>query len=200
MRSCVIESSDVRDFFNELIQMQPLMGPRERSRQPGHYQFDWLESADESRISVMGFSGGAAASAYVAARDERISNLVLCACPARFSISSLGRTPEEFLDQCRRVGTIRDSGFPRSVQKWAEHFQQISPIDCISQISPRPLLIIHGDKDETIPPKHASWLYGMARDPRRELVMVPGGGHRLRSNEMAMKSALEWLKRVNGMA
>jgi sulfhydrogenase subunit beta (sulfur reductase) len=47
MRSCIIESSDVRDFFNDLIQMQPLMGPRERSRQPGHYQFDWLESADE---------------------------------------------------------------------------------------------------------------------------------------------------------
>jgi len=158
----------------------------------------WLEGVDESRISLMGFSGGAAASAYAAARDERISALILCACPAKFSISALGRSPEEFLDQCRRVGTIRDSDFPPSIDKWADHFQQVSPLDCIKKISPRPLLIIHGDKDETIPPNHASRLYGMAKDPRK-LIMVPGGEHRLRTNEMAMVSALAWLKQVNGL-
>ena len=158
----------------------------------------WLEGADETRISIMGFSGGAAASAYVAARDERVFALVLCACPARFSIGALGRSSEEFLDQCRRVGTVRDDSFPPSIDEWASHFQQVSPIDCIEKISPRPLLIIHGDEDETIPPKHASWLYGKAKDPRK-LIMIPGGEHRLRTSEKAMKSAMAWLKQVNGL-
>ncbi len=155
-----------------------------------------LEKVDKLRISLMGFSGGAAASAYVSARDKRVSALVLCACPARFSIGGLGLSPDEFLDQCRRVGTVRDSGFPASIDEWAGHFQQVSPIDCIEKISPRPLLIIHGDEDETIPPEHAWQLYAAAGDPR-ELVMVPGGKHRLRTNEKAMELALRWLKRTN---
>ncbi len=155
-----------------------------------------LAGVDQRRISLMGFSGGAAASAYVAARDERVSALVLCACPARFSIGGLGQSPEGFLDQCRRVGTVRDSGFPASIDEWAAHFQQVSPLDYIDRIAPRPLLIIHGDEDETIPPEHAAQLYAGAKDPR-ELVMIAGGKHRLRIDGKAMETALDWLKRVN---
>lgn len=159
---------------------------------------DWLEGVDGARISVMGFSGGAAASACVAARDDRISALVLCACPAEFSVNALGGDPQKLLEQCRDVGTIRDENFPSSVDEWADHFRQVSPIDCIGRISPRPLLIIHGDQDETIPPWHASRLYEEAGEPRK-LVMIPGGGHRLRTSEMAMREALQWLKRVTRM-
>ncbi|MFO8102351.1 MAG: alpha/beta fold hydrolase [Dehalococcoidia bacterium] len=155
-----------------------------------------LEGVDRARLSLMGFSGGAAASAYVAAHNERVSALILCACPARFSIGGLGQSPQEFLEQCRRVGTVRDSDFPPSLDEWAGHFRQVSPLDCIDRISPRPLLIIHGDEDETIPPDHAGQLYAGAKEPR-ELVMIEGGEHRLRTNEKAMALALDWLKRVN---
>ncbi len=155
-----------------------------------------LEGIDKTRISLMGFSGGAAASACVAAKNKQVSALVLCACPARFSIGALGRKPEDFLEQCRRVGTIRDNDFPSSIDAWADHFRQVSPIDCIDKISPCPLLIIHGDKDETIPLDHAYQLYSMAKEPR-ELMMIPDGNHRLRANEDAMESALMWLKKVN---
>lgn len=158
-----------------------------------------LDNVDTTRFSLMGFSGGAATSACVAARDPRVSALVLCACPAMFSIGALNRKPDDFLAQCRQVGTVRDDDFPPSVEEWAEHFRQVSPIDCIDKISPRPLLIIHGDADKTIPPDHASQLYAFAKDPR-SLVMVPGGEHRLRTNQMAMDAALEWLKEINELA
>ena len=146
----------------------------------------------------MGFSGGAATSAYVTARDPRITSLVLCACPAQFSIGSLNRKPEEFLVQCRNVGTVRDAGFPPSLEEWADHFKQVSPIDYVEKVSPRPLLIIHGDTDETVPSDHASQLFAFAKEPRK-LVMVPGGEHKLRTNEVAMDAALAWLKEVNGL-
>ncbi|MFO8009599.1 MAG: alpha/beta fold hydrolase, partial [Dehalococcoidia bacterium] len=158
----------------------------------------WLEGVDSERISLIGFSGGAAVSAYVAARDRRVACVALCACPARFSISAIGRTPEEFIRQCRDVGTIRDENYPPSVKEWASHFQEVSPVDYVERISPRPLLIIHGDKDETIDPSHARMLYKAAREPK-EMVMIPGGGHRLRTNEVAMESALRWLRRTNGV-
>ena len=156
------------------------------------------EDVDSSRISLMGFSGGAATSTYVAAHNQFISALVICACPAEFSIITTGQSLEAFLDQCRAVGAIRDDDFPPSLEEWGEHFQQVSPLSWIERVSPRPLLIIHGEKDELIDPDHAHKLHQSAREPKK-LVMIPEGEHRLRTNEMVILTALRWLKEVNGV-
>jgi dipeptidyl aminopeptidase/acylaminoacyl peptidase len=153
-----------------------------------------LKRVDRSRISLMGFSGGAATATYVTAHDRRISALVACACPAEFSILTNGQGLEKLLEQCRNVGTIRDADFPPSLDEWGEHFQEVSPINWIEKTSPRPLLIIHGDKDELIAPSNAKRLYNKAKEPK-ELVIVPGGVHRLRTNEQAVNTALGWLKK-----
>lgn len=157
-----------------------------------------LAEVDKSRLSLMGFSGGAMASVYVAANDRRITSVVACACPARFfDISEFSRV-EEFLAHCRQVGIIRDSSFPPSVDKWAKGFELVSPIKWIQRISPRPLLIVHGESDQTVPPSHAWELYNKAKKPK-EISIIPGAEHKLRLSEPAMSAALTWLKKVNGL-
>jgi len=157
-----------------------------------------LQGVDGSRISLLGFSGGAAASTYVAAHDQRISALVICACPAEFLIPAAEQNLKMFLRQCRKVGTIKDDNFPPSLEEWGEHFREVSPIDWIGKISPRPLLIIHGDKDQLIDQTHAQRLYDKAKEPK-EYILIPGGVHRLRTNDTAMSTALAWLKKVSGL-
>jgi dipeptidyl aminopeptidase/acylaminoacyl peptidase len=144
-----------------------------------------LQCVDESRIFLMGFSGGAAASIYVTAHNERIAALVSCASPAEFSILRL----DMLLEQCREIGTIRDQGFPPSLDEWYQHFLEVNPIRWIDKISPRPVLILHGDHDELIDVSHAHSLYDRAGEPK-QLVVIPGGEHRLRTNEMAINAAL----------
>jgi fermentation-respiration switch protein FrsA (DUF1100 family) len=51
-----------------------------------------------------------------------------------------------------------------------------SPINVIKQISPIPLLVIHGDADDIVPVHHGRRLYEEAREPK-EWWLVPGGGH-----------------------
>ena len=63
----------------------------------------------------------------------------------------------------------------------------------IGRISPRPLLMIHGEKDDLVPVEHAHRLYERAGEPK-ELVILPGAGHRLRLEEKAITTALNWLK------
>ncbi len=150
---------------------------------------------DQSRIILMGFSGGAATSAYVTAHDKRISALGLFACPAEFSRLSQEQGLEKMLQQCRSVGTIRDKNFPPSLEEWGQHFHQISPISWIDRVSPRPLLIVHGDKDDLIALSHAQRLYDKAKEPK-QLVIIPGGEHKLRTNEAAVSTALGWLKMI----
>ncbi len=152
-----------------------------------------LREVDKARLSVMGFSGGAAVAVYVAAHDPRIKAVVACACPAEFSFP-----PEEMVRQAREVGTIRDPHFPPSFEEWARGFKEISPIRFISKISPRPLLLLHGERDELIDPSQALRLYEKAREPK-EFILIPGAGHRLRLSREAMEAAARWLRRVNRM-
>jgi pimeloyl-ACP methyl ester carboxylesterase len=52
----------------------------------------------------------------------------------------------------------------------------LSPDKAAAQVSPIPLLIVHGDQDLYFPVDHAHELYDAAREPK-ELMLVPGFGH-----------------------
>ncbi len=50
------------------------------------------------------------------------------------------------------------------------------PVNFIAQISPRPLLFIHGTTDRVVPPRLTERLYARAEDPK-ELWLIPGANH-----------------------
>lgn len=151
-----------------------------------------LPRVDPERLFVMGFSGGAATATYVAARDTRIKALVLCACPTRFAMVEAVEGRRTFLRQAREVGIIKDPAFPASEREWVAGFREVSPIKWISLISPRPLLIVHGEADELVPVRQARQLYRRAGEPK-ELALIAGAGHHLRLDERAMQIARNWV-------
>jgi dipeptidyl aminopeptidase/acylaminoacyl peptidase len=142
-----------------------------------------LEGVDKTRFCLLGFSGGAAVSVYTAARDARVTSVATCACPADFRSLSQREAPLDTIQRFREIGSIRDKDFPTSIEEWQKGFKTISPIKWIDKISPRPLLLVHGDADELIPLEHALRLY-----------QKPGAMHRLRLEEAAMDFVLDWLK------
>lgn len=152
-----------------------------------------VEEADESRLTLLGFSAGAAVSIYVAAQDTRVSSLAACACPADFGFLASPETAPSTIQHFRDVGLIRDDRFPLSNEAWIDGFRAISPIQWIDRISPRPLLLVHGDADELVPLEHAHRLYQQAKEPK-ELVVIPGAKHRLRLEQKAMAAVLRWLE------
>lgn len=54
--------------------------------------------------------------------------------------------------------------------------EQIAPSECVARISPRPMLIIHGDADRLIPLDQSRQLFQAAREPRQRVV-VHGAEH-----------------------
>ncbi len=150
--------------------------------------------ADGSSLCLMGFSGGAAVSAYVAAHDARVSKVVLCACPAEFHNIADDEWWRPSIDHYRRIGIIRDSNFPPSTEEWLKGFSEVSPIRWVDKIAPTPLLLLHGADDDLVEVGQVRRLYEKAREPK-EVAVVEGGGHKLRLSEKAMHIALTWLKR-----
>lgn len=52
----------------------------------------------------------------------------------------------------------------------------LSPVPVVEKISPVPLLLIHGDRDEVVPPSHSDRLYKKAGTPKL-LWILQGAGH-----------------------
>ncbi len=148
-----------------------------------------LSEVDRSHLSLLGFSGGAAVSVYVASDDTRISSVVACACPAEFKFGD----PSPLIDRFRSIGAIRDKGFPHSTEEWINGFRLVSPIKYLAGIAPRPLLLVHGNCDEIVDVSQAYKLYARAGEPK-QIIIVDGAGHRLRQNDRAMAIVMDWLK------
>ena len=158
---------------------------------------DYLAGFPEIReINLMGFSGGAATALYHTARDQRINSLILAACPADIGFLINRDNLEETIGRLRNIGIIRDPGFPRNPLEWMNRALSLRPQENIPRVSPRPVLILHGTKDELIPPEHAHGLYRAAREPRK-LHLVEGAGHRLRQYDRITDLAVDWLKAVD---
>ncbi len=148
----------------------------------------------EAGIYLVGFSAGAAISICVASRDKRVNSVAACACPANFGLFT-SVDPQSIIDRYRDIGAIRDEGFPPSLEEWFDGLKQIIPGDHIGGMAPRPILLVHGSRDETVPVEHAYELYGKARDPKK-LVIIKGAGHHLRRDEQVIGNILAWLKSV----
>lgn len=70
-----------------------------------------------------------------------------------------------------------------------------APHELVDRIAPIPLLIIHGEWDNTVHPRNAHLLYEAAGEPK-ELVVVPRGGHDApHLTEATVTLIQEWLLR-----
>ena len=152
-----------------------------------------LAEVDKSHLSLLGFSGGAAVSVYVASQDSRISCVAACACPAEFTFFTEVNEAQSIIDHFRSIGAIRDAGFPLSAREWFDGFGLVSPIKCVAGITPRSLLLVHGSKDETVDVSHVHRLYEEAGEPK-QVIIIDGAGHRLRQDDRAMAIVVDWLK------
>jgi alpha/beta superfamily hydrolase len=156
------------------------------------------DDADITRVNLVGFSGGAAVSANVAAADKRIFAVALMAAPAEFSYLFKRDEVMELIARAKQIGSIRDQDFPPDPTAWIEGFYSVKAEDAIGAIAPRPVLIVHGTEDEVVPVEHAHRLFAQAGEPR-ELVPLDGVLHRLRQEPRALQAAVTWLCRINKM-
>lgn len=128
---------------------------------------------DPKRIGAVGFSMGAASTLMAAARDDRIRAVV--------ADSAWADVYSWLRPDAREVVTAPLAPFtPLSLAlaqlRTGARLDALRPVDEVGRIAPRPLLLIHGDQDQVVPPSDGVRLFHAAGEPR-QLWLVPGAGH-----------------------
>jgi uncharacterized protein len=183
----------------------------------------WLarrQDIDPRRIAVVGHSEGGAV-AMLAAREKKISALVLVAAPGTAGSDLVLEQQRHLLDQMkapeaerqakielqRRIhaAVIADKGWEaippelraQAESTWFRSLLLFDPAKVMPKIK-QPVLIVHGDLDRHVPPHHADALAKLARARKKappvELVHLPGINHLLVPAETGEVSEYPGLK------
>jgi len=122
---------------------------------------------DPERIVVFGQSLGAAFAIHYAAHGALRSKLRALVADSAFS-------------DYRELVREKLAGFfltwPLQWLPWLTVDNDYSPAASVRALSPLPLLLIHGERDVVVPPRHSQRLYELAGEPK-ELWIVPQAGH-----------------------
>jgi pimeloyl-ACP methyl ester carboxylesterase len=148
-----------------------------------------------SDVVLIGANTGGSIAICVAADDPRVSGAALLSPRADFD--DWADQPRRFLEHARDIGAITTPGFPVSFEEWSRAFRRFRPIECARRFAPRPLLVMHGDDDESVPTTDARQL--AAAHGSAELSLLIGAGHRLRHDPRAIAVLFGWLDRVRSV-
>ncbi len=127
----------------------------------------------DAHIGVIGFSMGAAISIMGAAQRPEIEAVV--------ADSPFATHADVISHAIRRVLHMPGTPFARLAdvflyQRAGYRSADVQPLLYVGRLSPRPLLIIHGSADQTVPVSHAYRLYAAAGEPK-ELWIAEGAEH-----------------------
>jgi fermentation-respiration switch protein FrsA (DUF1100 family) len=145
-------------------------------------------------LYIAGFSGGGALAIRYAAEVGGVDGVAGFAAPARLTEVFPRTHCMTFLEAAREIGIIKDLHFPPTPDWFYDDIERHDAIDFVSRVSPIPLLIVHGEEDETVPVEQGKALFEAAGEPK-ELCLLSGGIHRLRHDPRALDCFLEWLSR-----
>ena len=130
-------------------------------------------SVDPDRIGVLGVSLGGSVAILAAARDQRIKAVV--------DDAGFSDAPAVIATSFKRFVGLPAFPFATLSVRLSERragvrMSNVRPVDVISAISPRPVLIIHGTEDRAVPTDNSERLYAAVRDPK-PIWWVPGARH-----------------------
>jgi alpha-beta hydrolase superfamily lysophospholipase len=118
---------------------------------------------DAKRIGALGFSVGGAIVAQVAARDSRVRAVVLEGTYAN-------------ANELNRFAYGRLMQWPARLAGFLAGTNGVEPVDAVPALRPRPVLMITGTADQTVPSSMVKQLFDAAGEPKQFWIVV-GAGH-----------------------
>lgn len=129
---------------------------------------------EETRqLALYGHSMGGAVAIVAAAQDPHVAGVVV-----ENTFADIRRTIRRFAWMFYRIPEFPFLPLALGLARWrtGAPVGEFRPVDWIGQISPRPLLLLHGELDRRMPKTDVRALWDAAGEPK-ELWTIPQAGH-----------------------
>lgn len=156
---------------------------------------DHLLANGVGEVWLAGFAEGGAIAICAAAEDDRVKGVAALASPADFSSPTGGLG--HLLERATALGMVHTPGYPPDPQAWEAEAVRVRPLELISKLPPRPVLLVHGSEDDVAPLLDARAVSDAA-EGHAELRILTGGSHQLRHDPRAVAVLLGWMDRQLG--
>ncbi len=156
-----------------------------------HWVEDLLRIVENfESVHLLAFSLGGVPAVYCA-QHENVRTLTLVAVPA-----GMNMVREDLLIQAHANAKLRGSlrgigdlnSFLESFRRDMEEYEPRRWMEFVR----KPVLIVHGTRDDIIPFESGKILYELAKEPKYFLRVV-GGHHRLRDYPQVMRRVIDWI-------
>ena len=152
-----------------------------------------------SRIVLLGRSMGGCAALVAASRDTEIEGLVLWATPNDLHLTflnSLGKAGYLKLKNGENLYLNDERGELVLTPEFLRDVDRYDLIELLRNWKKRPLLVIHGANDETVPLVQGQQSYFLAGLPKR-LVVIPNADHSFTNHgHKAAEEVVSWLQHI----
>jgi len=155
---------------------------------------DYAKRFGYHRIVIMGSSMGGAIAIRYAADSPKVDAVITMGAFAHKRFSNMAMAGMGLLQWSVSRDVIKRAS-PTRIERAVPPY---NPRDYVGKIAPRPLLLLHGEKDSLIPLSHAQQLYANAGEPKT-LYVIPRGGHDLENmNGKTLKYIMDWVNETQG--
>ena len=150
-------------------------------------------AVDSGRIAVVGHSMGGWAAIVTAAAEPRLRAVATYGAPVRLG-ASLGLDPEQVENEFTRFLAATPAEFAAQLDEVA---RRMDPLEAVTAIAPRPLLVVHGTADRWVPVTQARRLVERARQPVR-YEEIDGAGHDFAWQRSRLRDLVTgWLEEIH---
>jgi len=154
------------------------------------------KNIDKNKIGLLGLSMGGLVSAHVVGLVKDIKSLVLLSAVARFKKLWEKKIAKRFNNKFPQNGI--DIGGLLVSKKFINAVYKLDSLN-LSRIREynNPLLIIHGDKDKTVPLQDAKIYYNTSNSLRKKLIIIKNGDHgfsNLKIEKKVINIICNWFK------
>ena len=142
-------------------------------------------------VWLAGFGFGGALALRCTAGDPTLGGVAIMATPAGFP--QWIRNPGALATAAHVAGLV-DTATPPGLELWPDELRDLDPVAAATVVPPRPMLIVHGSADDTVP-QHDARALADATEGHGELRVVAMAGGGLRHDPRAVALLLGWLER-----
>jgi pimeloyl-ACP methyl ester carboxylesterase len=147
---------------------------------------------DKDRVFLVGHSMGAWASIITTAQDKRVRAAIAISGGAMTSMTS--DRQKNYLGSLINQGFLKGISLEEALNDWARIGKELAPQDWVGEISPRPLLLIGGEKDAAVSPDSVKAVFEKAKEPKTIIIVNDADHVFTKKRKELVQVVTDWLR------